>query len=60
MRASTVYVIISFFFRNVILPHGSVLTYIVVEKSKDITHVKLLPSLAAKISDICDGNVNTL
>ena len=24
------------------------------ERSKDITHVKLLPSLVAKISDICE------
>ena len=30
------------------------------ERSKDITHVKLLPSLVAKMSDICDVNVNSL
>ena len=34
--------------------------FLVVERSKDITHVKLLPSLVAKISDICDVNVNSL
>ena len=34
--------------------------FIVVERSNDITHVKLLPSLVAKISDICDVNVNRL
>ena len=28
--------------------------FLVVERSKDITHVKLLPSLAAKILDICE------
>ena len=28
--------------------------FIVVERSKDITHVKLLPSLVVKISDICE------
>ena len=28
--------------------------FIVVERSKDITNVKLLPSLVAKISDVCE------
>ena len=30
--------------------------FLVVERSKDITHVKLLPSLVVKISDICECN----
>ena len=34
--------------------------FLVVERSKDITNVKILPSLVAKISDICDVNVNSL
>ena len=33
--------------------------FLVVERSKDITHVKLLPSLVAKISDIANVNVNS-
>ena len=31
--------------------------FIVVERSKDITQVKLLPSLVAKMLDICDVNI---
>ena len=31
--------------------------FIAVERSKHITHVKRLPSLAAKMLDICDVNV---
>ena len=55
-------VIISFFLVSEILFttwFGTDL-FIGVERSKDITHAKLLPSLVAKISDICDVNVNSL
>ena len=39
--ATALHVIISFFFRNVILPHATDV-FIVVGRSKNITHVKLL------------------
>ena len=57
--ATALHVIISFFFFLFQKCYftawlGTDLFYIVVERSKDITHVKLLPSLGGKILDFCE------
>ena len=54
---TALHVIISFFFffsEMLFYRMFGIDLFIVAERSNDITHFKLLPSLEAKISDICE------